>query len=91
MRMLILLAIAIAISGCGPSVEFLTREKPVVVMPDREMFDCPDTVVIPDISTLTDLQVAKVVVELKSNLEVCRNKLKSLETFLIQSKKRLEK
>lgn len=60
-------------------------------MPAQEMFVCPDTVVIPDVNTLTDIQVAQVILEFKSDLEVCRNKNKNIEKFLTEAKKRLEK
>lgn len=89
MKYLALLSLLL-LTGCGQTM-FLTKEKPIVVMPAREMFVCPDTVVIPDVNTLTDIQVAQVILEFKSDLEVCRNKLKNLETFLTEAKKRLEK
>lgn len=78
------------VSACNSSGEFLIKQEPLVILPDREMFVCPDSVNIPNLSTVTDIQVAQVIVELKTNLEICRNKLKSLEIFLIEAKKRLE-
>jgi uncharacterized lipoprotein YajG len=90
MKKLLPLAILLALTGCGQTT-FLTKEKPIVVMPDQSMFVCPDTVVIPDINTLTDIQVAQVILELKRDLEICRNQLKNLDTFLTEAKKRIEK
>ena len=89
MKYLVILSLLL-LSGCGQTM-FLTKEKPIVVMPAQEMFVCPDTVVIPDVNTLTDIQVAQVILQFKSDLEVCRNKLKNLEKFLTEAKKRLEK
>ena len=70
---------------------YVAKDKPIVVMPDKIMFECPSTVVIPPIETLTDIQVAQIILELKTDLEVCINKMKNLETFLTEAKKRLEK
>ena len=84
------ISLLLILSACGQTT-FLTKEKLTVVMPDRSMFECPDTVVIPDISTLTDVQVARVIFELKTDLEVCRNKNKNIEAFLNEARNRLEK
>lgn len=90
MKKILIVSLLLIVSGCGQTT-FLTKEKPIVVMPTSEMFVCPDTVVIPDVNTLTDIQVAQIIVELKTDLEVCRNKLKNLDTFLTEAKKRIEK
>lgn len=90
MKKLFLIPLLLVLSGCGQTM-FLTKEKPIVVMPAPEMFVCPDTVVIPDVNTLTDIQVAQIILELKKDFEVCRNKLKNLDTFLTEAKKRIEK
>jgi len=90
-NVLIAILVVLSVSACENTEEFITKEKPVVIMPDREMLVCPNTVKIPDISTLTDLQVAQVISELKSNLEICKNKLQNVEIFLNDAKKRLEK
>lgn len=78
----------LALSGCGTT--FLTKEKPMVIMPDHTLFECPTTVSIPPAETLTDIQVAEIIIELKTNLEICANKNKSIEAFLTAAKKRLE-
>lgn len=70
---------------------FLTKEKPIVVMPDRSMFECPTNGPLPDPATLTDIQVAQLIIELKSDLEICRNKIESVQQFLVKAKERLEK
>ena len=55
------------------------------------MFECPSNGPLPDPATLTDIQVAQIIIELKSDLEVCRNKIESVQQFLVKAKERLEK
>ena len=55
------------------------------------MLECPTVDRFPDPSTATDIQVAQVLIELKSDLEICRNKMKNVEEFLVKAKERLEK
>jgi hypothetical protein len=88
MKNILALSSMLLLCGCGTT--FLTKEKPMVVMPDKSLFECPKTVVIPPIETLTDIQVAQIIIELKTDLEVCANKNKSIEAFLTAAKKRLE-
>jgi hypothetical protein len=90
MRNILVIFSLLILTGCGQTI-FLTKEKPIVIMPDKSMFQCPDTVVIPNIGSLTDVEVAQIIIELKTDLEVCRNKNKDIEMFLIEAKKRLEK
>lgn len=88
-KLLVLLSILL-LTGCGGTT-FLTKEKPIVIIPDSQMFICDTIEQYPDPSTLTDIEVARVIIALKTDLEVCKNKLQTLKTFLEEAKKRIEK
>lgn len=88
-RLFITIVLAGLLSACGSS-PILTRDKPVVVVPSSEMLSCSTVEDLPDPNTLTDLQVAKLVVELKTKLDVCANKMREVEQFLLKAKRKLE-
>jgi hypothetical protein len=89
MRKLIALFLVLSLSACGSSSTFLTKEKPIVIIPDHEMFKC-DTVTLPDPDTLTILETAKLIVSLKTALDACQNNMTAVEDYLKKAKARVE-
>jgi hypothetical protein len=61
-----------------------------VVMPQESMFNCPTVASFPDSRTLTDVQVARLIVQLYQNNTTCRNSMNTLRQFLENAKKTAE-
>lgn len=81
MRMFVLGAlIAPLLAACGSSPTLRTTQH-VVVMPEELMFNCP-AAVLPESRTLTDVQVARLIVQLYQNNTTCNNSMTALRTFL---------
>jgi len=80
MRML-LLATLLVLAACG-SKPALIRTNTVVVMPEEALFNCPTVDTLPQSATLTDVQVARLIVQLYQNNAVCKNSMTALRTFL---------
>ena len=89
MKRIFVVLLAMSLSACGPDSVFLRTEKPVVVVPDHDMFTC-DSVVLPNPDTLTIIQTAKLIVELKTALDTCKNNMSAVEEYLKKAKAKLE-
>ena len=86
--MRILLAGIILLSGCAsePTHQFITKQKQVVVLPDEKMYKCPTVTSFPDSKSLTDIQVAKLLIKLHSNNLEFKNSLAAVKAFLEKAK-----
>jgi len=69
----------------------VTTTKHVVIMPNDKLFECPTVKMFPDSKTLTDAQVAKLIVELYKNNQFCKNNIEAVKSFLIKAKETVEK
>ena len=93
MKKLIVLLAAIGLGGCvsdGIGKPDLIVTKQVVIMPDESLFHCPDVRHFPDPSSLTDIEVAKLLVNLKANNTLCQKNINSIHEFLTNAKKTTE-
>jgi hypothetical protein len=80
-----------ACSGGGVDTEIVTSTKHLVVLPPDRMYTCPSVDRFPDAKTLSDLQVAKLLVQLQSNNVQCRNSITAIKKFLADAKATAEK
>lgn len=81
----LLLLLAACSSEFEPTV---TRH--VVVMPEESMFSCNTVERFPDHRSLTDLQVARLLVELHQNNVQCKNSMTTIRQFLENARSRIE-
>lgn len=89
MKKLLLLPL-LFLAGCQSTQPMLRTTEQVVVMPDRSLFKCPTLDKLPNPDTLTDLEVARVLVELQKNNKVCKNNIVAIEKFLVRAQKTVE-
>lgn len=92
MKILLASIIALSLAGCAtvPS-QVITKTELQVVMPDRTMFYCQNVRRFPNAETLTDVQVAKLIVELHSKNTECQKNMNSIYEFLDDAKKKTKK
>lgn len=83
MRKFILTTIVmLSLASCNSQEQYLTQYKYMVVHPDEAMYYCPVLKEFPNWKTLTDSQVAKVVVQLQKNNLTCKSSIESIRNFL---------
>jgi len=85
MRTKFLLPLILMLSACGGGF-IPVRTEYRIVKPDQAMYRC-ETVVLPDPSTLTDVQVASLLNDLYANNRVCRNNMEAIQKFLETAEK----
>lgn len=91
MRLAVVLGAGLLLSACGSTDSVVvTSTKYRVVMPDENMFACETVSQFPEARTLTDLQVARLLVELHQNNVRCRNSMVAIRHFLEDAKIRVE-
>ena len=90
MKYYVIIPFTLFLAGCN-STQLLTTTKYQVVIPDASMFQCPIVKKFPDASKLTDVQIAKTLVELYKNNKTCKNSIDAIKKFLEQSKASIEK
>ena len=90
MRIAVTLGALVLVSACASDPAVVTSTKYRVVIPDESMFACDVVSQFPEARTLTDLQVARLIVELHQNNVRCRNSVVAIRQFLDDSKIRIE-
>jgi hypothetical protein len=85
MRALVLL-LPLFLAACGGN-PFVVRTTHQVVVPEESMFSCPTIEQLPESKTLTDIQVARLLVTLYQNNTQCKNSLLAIQKFLEEAKK----
>lgn len=85
--LLILALMIVVLSGCA-STNYVTEYK-VVVAPST-LYNCPAIGKLPPVATLTDLQVAKLLVNLAENNKICKSSLDKIKAYYIEAKTRIE-
>jgi len=85
----IILVTALFLAGCNTSQPNLISNKFTVVMPDKSMFYCPTIDSLPKSNTLTDVEVAKTVVELYKDNKICKNSINQIQKFLKDSQAKI--
>lgn len=92
MRVLIACIIALTLAGCAKPLppQVLTKTELLVVIPERNMFYCQNVRRFPNSETLTDVEVAKLLVELHSKNTECQKNMNAIYKFLSEAKKQTE-
>ena len=92
MKKFLVIIAALGLTGCAtaPPPQIITKTETTVIMPDRSMFNCPNVRRFPDPKTLTDLQVAHLLVELHTNNTVCQKNINGIYDFLDKAKRTTE-
>lgn len=83
MRMFVLAAlIAPLLAACAGDPLVMRSIQHTVVMPEEILFNCPTVTDLPESRTLTDVQVARLIVQLYQNNATCKNSMVALRQFL---------
>ena len=89
MRIIIAAVAMLALAGCASkSPQVITKTELQVYVPDRSMFYCQNVRRFPNPDTLTDAQVAKLLVELHSKNTECQKNMNALYKTLDEAKKK---
>jgi uncharacterized protein YcfL len=89
MKKLILLS-TLLLAGCQ-TAQIVTTQKQVVITPSFSMYNCPTVESYPNPKTLTDVEVAKLIVQLDRYNKICKNSIDSIKSYLENAKKTVEK
>jgi len=92
-KSIIAISLLLAISACNPSSvdPQLIQSKPVVYLPNDTFFYCPTVKQLPDVATLSDEQVAVLLINLSKNNSICHASMVALKAELIKAKNRFGK
>jgi len=84
--------LAISLGGCWPfdgsTVPLVQNEYTMVNVPDS-LYNCPQIKDLPNPATLTDLDVAKLLVRLHTDNETCGESLEQIRQYLAEARVRL--
>lgn len=91
MKIIIASLAALTLAGCASKPpQVLTKTELQVYVPDRSMFYCQNVRRFPNPETLTDAQVAKLLVELHSKNTECQKNMNALYKTLDEAKKKAQ-
>ena len=82
MKNIFLILFVMLLAGCNEQTQVVTTYKYMVVHPAEAMYYCPVLKEFPNWKTLTDSQVAKLIVQLQRNNLTCKSSIESIKTFL---------
>lgn len=88
MKKLLIVTAALMLAGCQTE-QAITKTQLQVVIPDRSLFACPTTK-YPNPDTLTDVEVAKLLVTLQRNNADCKRNMNAIRTYLEDAKAQTE-
>ena len=91
MRILIAAVAMLGLTACASKPpQVLTKTEIQVYVPDRSLFYCQNVRRFPNPDTLTDAQVAKLLVELHSKNTECQKNMNSIYKTLDEAKKKAD-
>lgn len=92
MKIIIAAIAALALAGCAkaPPPQLITKIELQVVVPDKNMFYCQNVRRFPNPETLTDIEVAKLLVELHAKNTECQKNMNTVYKTLDEAKKKTE-
>lgn len=93
MKLVFAVIASLCLAGCAkaPPPQFITKTELQVYVPEKTMFYCQNVRRFPNPDTLTDVQVAKLLVELHSKNTECQKNMNALYKTLDEAKKKTEK
>jgi uncharacterized protein YcfL len=85
-----ILGTSLLLAGCNENdmVQLQTQYK--VVIAPNSLYNCPQVTKWPKVKTLTDLQVARVMVQLAESNKICAASLNAVKQFYADAKVRIE-
>lgn len=86
----IILISALLLCGCNTVTPNIITNRATVVVPADSMYACPVLTNLPKVDTLTDVEVAKVMVELYKDNRMCRSSMNAIRKYLADAKARIE-
>jgi len=89
LSLLSLLLVSACVLDSSTIKPMLVKTKPTVYIPDNSFFYCPSVDKLPDVSTLTDSDVAKLLIQLDTNNSVCKKSMVALKDELLKAQQRL--
>ena len=90
MKYLLIITCAMMLAACDKPQPILTKPEAKVFVPDDQYFVCPTIDQFPDPATLTDGQVAALLVQLDTNNRTCKTSIQEIRRQLLAAKKNLE-
>jgi hypothetical protein len=91
MKLFAPIMIAITLSGCAtPPPQTLVKTEQIVIIPDKALFTCKNVRKFPNHETLTDAEVARLIVTLHKNNTNCQKNINSIYKVLETAKKTTE-
>ena len=90
MKPLLLIPFTLILAGCQSTQSELIKTKIQVIVPNQSMYECPTVKSYPNSDKLTDIQVARLIVQLYKNNQTCKNSIEAVQKFLETSKGSLE-
>ena len=91
MKKIILLIGLVLLASCNDQTQIVQSYRYMVVHPDEAMYYCPLVKEFPNWKTLTDSQVAKLIVELQKNNLTCKSSIESIRQFIIEADERVKR
>lgn len=93
MKIIVAIAATLALAGCAkaPPPQLITKTEIQVYVPQKSMFYCQNVRRFPNPETLTDAQVAKLLVELHSKNTECQKNMNAVYKTLEGARKEAEK
>lgn len=91
MKKLLIIPVALFLAGCQSTQPNLIQNQIVVVKPDPSFYNCPVVSRLPNKDSLTDLQVAKLLVQLYKHNKSCKNSLDYIQKFLDEAEEQYKR
>lgn len=92
MKLLVAIAATLTLAGCAkaPPPQLITKTEIQVYVPQKSLFYCQNVRRFPNPETLTDAQVAKLLVELHSKNTECQKNMNAVYKTLEGARKKAE-
>lgn len=91
MKKLMFIIPVMVLAGCATTPQqALVRTEQVVIIPDNNLFNCPNVRRFPNPENLTDAQVAELLVTLHRNNTNCQRNINAIKKSLEEAKKTAE-
>ncbi len=90
MRILVIIALALALTACGGKNTLSIEEKHIVVMPPEGLWNCPNAPLPPE-GVYTQADVADYVLKLYEAHQVCEASIEAVRRYLEKAKLITEK
>lgn len=91
MKILGIIGLACALAGCAGTSSIVQTEKLTIADVPDSLWNCPTVQKLPSTASLTEAEVAKLVVILYKNNVTCKNSETAIRKYLAQAKVALQK